>query len=71
MTWKKLGLGLLGLVTLPLFLGVCIADRLLLSFLVWTSFTPMSVWINDDKQVVYSFVRVLVLTLIIMLITIL
>jgi len=54
---KKYLKALMGVVILPLLLATYVADRLLLSVLVWMDSDRIDVWFNDSDLIFRSVIR--------------
>ena len=54
---KKYLKSLMGVVILPLLLATYIADRVLLSVLVWMDSDRIDVWFNDSDLIFRSIIR--------------
>ena len=57
--------GTLGVILLPLFFTIFIADRFVLAVMPWMESKRLKTWLNDTELFMYSFLRVFVISVII------
>lgn len=57
--------GTLGVILLPIFFTIFIADRFVLAIMPWMESKRLKTWLNDSELFMYSFLRVFVISVII------
>lgn len=57
--------GALGVILLPIFFTIFIADRFVLAIMPWMESKRLKTWLNDSELFMYSFLRVFVISVII------
>ena len=57
--------GTLGVILLPIFFTIFIADRFVLAIMPWMETKRLKTWLNDSELFMYSFLRVFVISVII------
>lgn len=57
--------GALGVILLPIFFTIFIADRFVLAIMPWMESKRLKTWLNDTELFMYSFLRVFVISVII------
>lgn len=60
--------GALGVTLLPIFFTIFIADRFILALMPWMESKRLKTWLNDTELFMYSFLRVFVISVIIIII---
>lgn len=59
--------GTLGVILLPIFFTIFIADRFVLAVMPWMESKRLKTWLNDTELFMYSFLRVFVISIIIII----